>query len=83
MLYLGAMTDAVFEFLKDAPLASSASPEDFEFGHHEISETLLQMVVQSPSPFTIGLFAKWGAGKSTIVNALIIPLKKKRIPVVI
>lgn len=59
-----------FSFLSDQPLNT---PEEFEssaFGHREITEALRDIVSACPAPFTVGLFGKWGAGKSSIANHL-------------
>jgi hypothetical protein len=55
-----------FNLLSDQPLKSEDDFEDAKFGHKEISETLTSLIISCPTPFTIGLFGRWGAGKSTI-----------------
>ncbi len=55
-----------FNLLPDQPLKSEAAFESAKFGHKEIAETLTSIIVNCPTPFTIGLFGRWGAGKSTI-----------------
>lgn len=77
------MATADFKFLRDKPLETSKELSDSKFGHDEISITLSKIVAKCPTPFTIGLFAKWGAGKSTVANALREQLPKSNIPVVI
>jgi len=55
-----------FNLLSDQPLKSEADFESTKFGHKEIAETITSLIINCPTPFTIGLFGKWGAGKSTI-----------------
>lgn len=55
-----------FNLLSDQPLKSEADFENAKFGHKEIAETLTSLIINCPTPFTIGLFGRWGAGKSTI-----------------
>ncbi|MEF9438670.1 MAG: KAP family NTPase, partial [Candidatus Mariimomonas ferrooxydans] len=56
-------------FLSDQPLDADKEQE-MRFGHLGIVDTLKNIVSTCPTPFTIGLFGKWGTGKTTIVNAL-------------
>ncbi len=67
-------------FLLDQPLSNSL---DSRFGHEEIATALSKITSLCLAPFTIGLFGKWGSGKSTIVLALKDKLASKSIPVVI
>lgn len=55
-----------FNLLSDQPLKSESDFNSAKFGHKEISETLTSLIISCPTPFTIGLFGRWGAGKSTI-----------------
>ncbi len=55
-----------FNLLSDQPLKSETDFESAKFGHKEIAETLTSLIINCPTPFTIGLFGRWGAGKSTI-----------------
>ena len=55
-----------FNLLSDQPLKTEKDFESAKFGHKEISETLTSLIISCPTPFTIGLFGRWGAGKSTI-----------------
>lgn len=70
-----------FEFLPDQPL-SAKELENIRFGHEGIAETLQNMISKCPTPFTIGLFGKWGVGKSTIINLLSDSLGHDKLPVV-
>jgi hypothetical protein len=54
-------------FLTDQALQNA---ENDEFGHGDYAELLEKIVYDQPTPFNIGIFGKWGVGKSTIVNLL-------------
>ena len=69
-----------FKFLEDKPLEELSSSK---FGHAEIATILAKIVRNCPAPFTIGLFAKWGAGKSTVAFGLKKELPKEKIPVIL
>lgn len=56
-----------FEFLSDEAVIEFT---DDRLKHQSIAETLKTIIIKAPLPFTIGLFGKWGAGKSTIGNFL-------------
>ena len=57
------------KFLSDSPL--TAEQEQYvKFGHNEIAEILKDIVLSCPLLFTVGLFGKWGSGKTTILNLL-------------
>lgn len=72
-----------FKFLAEKPLQTSTELSHSKFGHEEIADTLVRVVKGCPTPFTVGLFAKWGSGKSTVANSLKDKLPKENIPVVI
>jgi hypothetical protein len=55
-----------FHLLPDQPLKSPEDIKSARFGHKEIADSLLSLINHCPTPFTIGLFGRWGAGKSTI-----------------
>ena len=55
------------KFLSDKPLTADYEQND-RFGHTGIAENLKQIVLTCPVPFTIGLFGKWGTGKTSILN---------------
>lgn len=55
-----------FKLLSDQPLRVEGDFESAKFGHKEIAETLTSLITNCPTPFTIGLFGRWGSGKSTI-----------------
>ncbi len=57
------------KFFSDQPLTTDRLQE-IRFGHFDIADNLRQIVVNCPLPFTVGLFGKWGSGKTTILNIL-------------
>ncbi len=72
-----------FEFLKDKPLETIEEIKRSKFGHKEIAQTLTTIVTNCPTPFTIGLFGRWGSGKSTIANFVKTILASSKIPVIV
>lgn len=62
--------DIKFNLLPDQPLKSETDFENAKFGHQEIADTLTSLIINCPTPFTIGLFGKWGVGKSTVAFML-------------
>ncbi|MCG2722289.1 MAG: KAP family NTPase, partial [Thermodesulfovibrionales bacterium] len=72
-----------FKFLSDKPLKEESELLHIEFGHKELGTTLSKIVENVEAPFTIGLFGKWGTGKSSLSFLLRNVLKRKNIPVVI
>lgn len=72
-----------FNFLPEQPAQTSAEFSKLKFGHKDISATSVQIIKKCPAPFTIGLFGKWGSGKSTVAHSLRHELPKANIPVVI
>jgi len=72
-----------YKFLVDKPLETSTDISKSKFGHEEIAETLANIVIKCPTPFTIGLFGRWGSGKSTVANFLKNILLNQKVPVVI
>lgn len=75
--------DINFKFLEERPLEKSEEFSNSKFGHEEISAALCKTISKCPAPFTIGLFGRWGAGKSTIANSIREKLLPKKIAVVI
>lgn len=72
-----------FNFLLDQPLLTEEELAQSKFGHIEIAKALTKAIQKCSTPFTIGLFGKWGSGKSTIANLLKKDLEAIKIPVVI
>lgn len=68
-------------FLSDQPLTAERERE-MRFGHLGIAENLRKIISVCPTPFTIGLFGKWGTGKTTILNVLREKLRADKIAVV-
>lgn len=68
-------------FLSDQPLKFDEISRA-KFGHEGIAETLKNIVLVCPTPFTIGLFGKWGTGKSSIANFLQEKLREEGIVVI-
>ena len=56
-------------FFSDQPIAADKE-QDIRFGHIDIADNLRKIILNCPSLFTIGLFGKWGSGKTTILNVL-------------
>ncbi len=57
-----------FKFLKDAPLGNKQGVIEF---YHKIVAPALQEILENEScVHTIGLFSKWGTGKSTVIEMI-------------
>jgi len=56
-----------FKFLSDEAVQEIGNDR---LKHPSIAEAIKDIVVNCPLPFTIGLFGKWGTGKSSIANFL-------------
>lgn len=69
------------KFLPDQPLAGDKERE-VHFGHIDIADSLRKIVLNCPLPFTIGLFGRWGSGKTTILNILRKKLQDDKVAVV-
>lgn len=67
--------------MSDQPLAGDKEQE-VHFGHIDIADALRKIVLTCPLPFTIGLFGKWGSGKTTIVNILRKKLQNDKVAIV-
>ncbi|MBU4446022.1 KAP family NTPase, partial [bacterium] len=70
------------KFLPDIPLVAD-NEKDAAFGHDSIADNLSKIIQTCPSPFTIGLFGKWGTGKTTVINLLINKLKSSAKPIAV
>lgn len=64
-----------FRFLPDEAIREIKNDR---LKHPSIAEALKDIVVNCPLPFTVGLFGKWGTGKSTIANFLKSKLNEKK-----
>lgn len=69
-----------FKFLSDEAVREI---ENDRLKHPSIAEAIKTIVVNCPLPFTIGLFGKWGTGKSSIANFLKIKLAECREKIVV
>lgn len=69
------------KLFSDRPLTADKERE-VRFGHLDIAANLQNILLNCPVPFTIGLFGKWGSGKTTILNVLKDKLKREKIAVV-
>lgn len=67
--------------LSDLPLTADKE-RDIRFGHLSIVDNLRKLVLACPTPFTIGLFGRWGTGKTTILEFLPSKLRADGIAVV-
>jgi len=56
-------------FLSDQPLRADKKRQ-IRFGHLGLVDNIRNIVSTCPTPFTIGLFGKWGTGKTTILGTL-------------
>ncbi len=66
-----------FNFIQDKPIL----PGDigyFDFYHKYFSPALKDMVLSDTCPHTIGLFSKWGSGKSSIIDQLSKDIKSEK-----
>lgn len=69
------------KFFSDMPIAADRE-QDVRFGHLGIADNLREIILQCPLSFTIGLFGRWGSGKTTIINILKKKLQDSKIAVV-
>lgn len=58
-----------FKFLKDAP-AGKETEGFFDFYHKHVAPALRTIIESDTCVHTVGLFGRWGTGKSTIVKLL-------------
>lgn len=72
-----------YRFLKDQPLQTAEEFKKMKFGHVDIANTLADIVERCDTPFTVGLFGKWGSGKSSVAYCTKDELMERGIPVVI
>jgi hypothetical protein len=64
------------KLLSDKPVTTSARGVDFSYT--DFAESLAELISSAPRPFTIGMFGKWGTGKSTIIHSLGEKLDKRK-----
>ena len=58
-----------FKFLKDVPLGNGQDGV-FGFYHNDVAPALKEILENDSCVHTIGLFSKWGTGKSTIIEMI-------------
>lgn len=63
--------------LSDKPTAPKTKSGS-KFGYKDVSSTVIDIIDASPRPFTIGLFGKWGRGKSTVLEEVRIRIDKRK-----
>lgn len=54
-------------YLSDRVLSSV---EEDRFGHNDLANEILRILIEQETPLNIGVFGKWGVGKSSIVKFL-------------
>ena len=65
-------------FLSDQPLKADEISQT-KFGHEGIADSVRDIILNCPDRFTIGLFGKWGTGKTTIINILKDKLQNEKV----
>jgi hypothetical protein len=63
--------------LPDRPLSKTTN-KSIDFAYDDLAKNMVELIDASPRPFTIGLFGKWGTGKSTIIESLKQSLNKNQ-----
>lgn len=58
-----------YNLISDEPIPADRD-QDVKFGHIEIAQVISSLVEKATPPFTIGLFGKWGTGKTTILKQI-------------
>lgn len=53
--------------------------EQDAFGHAHIADAVVQSILNTSPPFTIGIFGGWGTGKSSILTLIRSELKRKHV----
>ncbi|MBI2669540.1 MAG: hypothetical protein HYX20_00085 [Candidatus Yanofskybacteria bacterium] len=56
-----------FKILPDRPLGPDED-EDIRFGHKDVAKTVFSLIDNAESPITLGLYGRWGVGKTTIAS---------------
>ena len=59
--------DPGFYLLPDRPIAPDKK-EDVRFGHQQLANAVFELLKNAEPPFTVGLYGKWGVGKTTIAS---------------
>lgn len=63
------MSDINFKFLRDAPIGKETKGF-FDFYHKNVAPALKTIIENDTCVHTVGLFGRWGTGKSTIIKLL-------------
>jgi len=63
------MSELKFKFLKDTPI-STKKGKLFDFYHNNVAPALDSILKNETCVHTIGLFGRWGSGKSTIIDLM-------------
>lgn len=63
------MNEINFKFLKDAPIGKDTNGF-FDFYHKNVAPALRTIIENDTCVHTVGLFGRWGTGKSTIIKLL-------------
>lgn len=67
------------EFVPDSDIQDHS--EDW-FGHWDLAQVALRILVSVTPPFNVGIFGSWGTGKTSLINLLRSELKNRNIPYV-
>lgn len=59
--------DPGFYLLSDRPITPDKK-EDVRFGHQQLANAVFGLLKNAEPPFTVGLYGKWGVGKTTIAS---------------
>jgi len=61
------VNDPGFYLLPDRPITPDKK-EDIRFGHQQLANAVFELLKNAEPPFTVGLYGKWGVGKTTIAS---------------
>lgn len=59
-----------FNLLEDTPLDYKKESKLIRFGHEEIAKALFSLIKVCNPPTVLGLYGKWGTGKTTIIEII-------------
>lgn len=59
--------DPDFKILPDRPLGPDEE-ENIRFGHKDIARTIFSLIDGAEPPITLGLYGRWGVGKTTVAS---------------
>jgi len=72
-----------YKLLEDLPISQETKERKLSFGHKSLARILMELIIKCPSPYTIGLYGKWGTGKTSLILILKQLFSEKSIPVLI